>query len=225
MRRIVLPIGFGIIGCAILLALGFWQVQRLGWKQGILAQIDARISAAPVPLPDRPERTRDQYLAVTASGVLAPGMVRILVSQKGLGAGYRIISPFKVGARHVLLDRGILPAEAGVPAPPEGTVQVVGNLLWPDEIDSFTPDPDLNANIWFARDLADLSSALGTEPVLIVLRESAFEDAPVQPLPVGGAGIPNDHLGYAITWFSLAAIWVGMTGYFLWRMRRQTSEG
>jgi len=225
MGRIVLPLLFGMLGCAILLSLGVWQVQRLAWKQDILARIDSRIAAAPVPLPDRPGRAGDQYLAVIAQGTVAPEMVRVLVSQKGLGAGYRIISPFQVGARRVLLDRGILPVDQGAPNPPEGSVQVTGNLLWPDEIDGFTPDPDLDANIWFARDLAELSSALDTEPLLIVLRESAFDDAPIRPVPVGATGIPNDHLGYAITWFSLAVVWAGMTGSFLWRMRRRRTEG
>jgi surfeit locus 1 family protein len=43
----------------------------------------------------------------------------------------------------------------------------------------------------------------------------------VTPLPVDTSGIPNDHLNYAITWFSLAALWMGMTLYLLWRIRRK----
>ena len=66
MARVILPLVFGLLGCAILVSLGIWQVQRLAWKQGVLAQIDARITAAPVALPIRPDRQRDQYLAVTA---------------------------------------------------------------------------------------------------------------------------------------------------------------
>jgi len=225
MARVILPLVFGLLGCAILVSLGIWQVQRLAWKQGVLAQIDARITAAPVALPIRPDRQRDQYLAVTAQGQVAPGVVRILVSQKGAGAGYRIIAPLRVGARRVLLDRGVMPVDRDVTAAPAGDVQVVGNLLWPDEIDGFTPAPDLAANIWFARDLVALSGALETEPVMIVMRARTFDDYPISPLPVGTEGIPNDHLGYALTWFSLALVWAGMTGFFLWRMKRPRTEG
>lgn len=225
MLRIGLPLVFGLIGCAILLSLGLWQVQRLAWKEGILAEIDARIADAPVALPGQSDLALDQYLAVQTSGVIGPNMVRVLVSQKGVGAGYRIVSPLDVGGRIILLDRGIMPVDRAVPDAPMGTVAVTGNLLWPDEIDGFTPDPDLGANIWFARDLAALAAHLGTEPLLIVLRESAFDDAPIRPAPVGATGIPNDHLGYAITWFSLALVWAGMTGFFLWRMTRQRAEG
>jgi surfeit locus 1 family protein len=44
----------------------------------------------------------------------------------------------------------------------------------------------------------------------------------VIPQPVTTAGFRNDHLNYAITWFSLAAVWLGMTVYLLWRIRART---
>ncbi len=217
MRRGV-PILFGLIGFAILVSLGIWQVQRLAWKQGILTEIAARIADAPVPIPADPTETRDQYLAVTATGTVQARDLRVLVSQQGLGAGYRIVSPFVTNTGSFLLDRGIMAVDSDLPAPPMAPVTVNGNLLWPDEIDGFTPDPDRAANIWFARDITVMAAELGTLPVLIVLRERAFDDGAIQPAPVGVTGIPNDHLGYAVTWFALAVIWAGMTGYFVWRM-------
>jgi surfeit locus 1 family protein len=39
---------------------------------------------------------------------------------------------------------------------------------------------------------------------------------------VDTSGIPNDHWGYAVQWFSLAAVWLGMTAYLLWRIRQRT---
>ena len=50
MRRYVFPLIFGIVGVAILLSLGTWQMRRLAWKEDILAAIQDKISAAPVPL-------------------------------------------------------------------------------------------------------------------------------------------------------------------------------
>jgi surfeit locus 1 family protein len=44
----------------------------------------------------------------------------------------------------------------------------------------------------------------------------------IEPMPVDTSGIPNDHMNYAITWFSLAAVWLGMTAYLLWRIRQRT---
>jgi surfeit locus 1 family protein len=146
--------------------------------------------------------------------------VRVLVSQKIYGAGYRLINAFELrDGRKIMVDRGFISVRAALPAVPKGTGQVTGNLQWPQEIDSFTPDNDLAANIWFARDVAKLSEHLQTEPILLVLRNSSFADDLARPLPKMSANIPNDHLNYALTWFSLALIWLGMSGYFLYRSR------
>jgi surfeit locus 1 family protein len=59
--------------------------------------------------------------------------------------------------------------------------------------------------------------------VLIVARSADPADPAVTPLPLDTASIPNDHLQYAVTWFSLAAVWAGMTALFVWRIRRRTA--
>jgi surfeit locus 1 family protein len=59
---------------------------------------------------------------------------------------------------------------------------------------------------------------------MIIAREVSPPEQGVTPLPVDTSGIPNDHLSYAITWLSLAAIWAAMTGFFIWRMR-QSGKG
>jgi surfeit locus 1 family protein len=104
-----------------------------------------------------------------------------------------------------------------MPSTPDGLGQVIGNLQWPEEVDGFTPSNDLEANIWFARDVPSLAAHLNAEPILLVLRESSFDKDDTIPLPKMVSNIPNDHLNYAITWFSLALIWLGMSGYFLYR--------
>jgi surfeit locus 1 family protein len=106
----------------------------------------------------------------------------------------------------------------------EGAVTVRGNLHWPDEVDGFTPEADPVRNIWYARDVAALAAHLDTEPVLVIARSLSVPDGSIEPLPVDTSGIPNDHLNYAITWFSLAALWLGMTLYLLWRIRRGTLQ-
>src|SRR6056297_1992704 len=108
-RSIIGPLIFGVIGIAVLVSLGVWQVQRLAWKNSVLAEIDARIAAAPVDIPDAPDPEADRYLPVRATGEIGDPFVRVLVSQRGMGAGYRIISPFDLGqGRVVLLDRGVM---------------------------------------------------------------------------------------------------------------------
>lgn len=229
MRRILFLLIFGLGGAAILISLGVWQVQRLAWKQDILARIDARIADAPMPLPQDPDPETDEYRPVTVSGAALEGAQTVLVSVKGQGAGYRIVGPFATDdGRRILVDYGFVPVtvtELEGLDKPAGPMTVIGNLLWPDEIDQFTPAPDFAQSLWFARDLPLLAVRLETEPVLIVAADVSVPTRGVTPLPVDGAAIPNDHLQYAITWFSLAAIWVVMTLYLLRRTGREADKG
>lgn len=217
MRRILFPLILGFAGLAILLSLGIWQMQRLAWKEGILAEIEARISAEPVDLPISASVERDKYLPVTVTGEMEPGEIHVLVSVKQVGAGYRIIQSFSTDEQTILVDRGFVSTTAKDVDRQNGPMQVTGNLHWPDEVDGYTPEPDIDANIWFARDVPTLAASLGADPVLLIARSET--DPGITPLPVSATGIPNDHLQYAITWFGLALVWAAMTGYFLWRSR------
>ena len=218
MGRLAFLIICGLGGAAILASLGVWQVQRLSWKEGKLQKIEESLAAVPVALPSKPDEKRDAYLAVVVSGTILPGELHVLHSVKGAGVGYRIISPFRTDdGRKIILDRGFVRSTAKDAVRDLGPVTVTGNLLWPDEADRYTPQADTTANTWYVREVAALSLALDTEPVLLVAATPT--GTAIKPLPVGTGHIPNNHLQYAITWFSLALIWVGMTLFFLRRTR------
>ncbi len=219
--RIIAVVLFGLVGAAILVSLGLWQIQRLAWKQGVLADIEAHIAAEPVGLPDPVVRERDRYLPVEVGGRFSGDPVRVLVSLQGSGPGFRLVQAFETGGRRVLVDRGFLADGVAIPTAPQGDVTVTGNLHWPDEVDGFTPAPDLVRNQWFARDVSALATHLETEPVFVVLRGLSVSDTPVTPLPVTTQDIPNNHLGYAVQWFALALVWLGMTAFLLWRITRR----
>ncbi|MEI4487668.1 SURF1 family protein [Frigidibacter sp. MR17.14] len=223
MRRYLFPLILGCLGCAILVELGLWQLRRLEWKTAVLERIEAQMAAQPGHLPPAAQTSEAaKYQPVRLQGTTGAREIHMLTGVKGEGAGYEIITPFETGGRTVLLDRGFV-AEAAKEAPrPPVQLTVLGTLHWPDEKTSSTPEPDLGRNIWFARDVPAMAAALGTEPVLVVAREVTGEGQGVTPVPVTTLGIPNDHLNYAITWFSLAAVWAGMTVYLLWRIRRRT---
>lgn len=220
LRKLIGPAIFGLGGAAVLISLGLWQVQRLEWKETILTGIETRIEAPAAALPQTPTEHSDQYLPVEVTGHFGETGLRVLASRKQVGAGYRLIQRFETGGRSILVDRGFVVQTASVPTPPGDEVTILGNLHWPDEIDGFTPEPDIAGGLWFARDVSRMAAALGTEPVLVVTRNSGFDTGPVAPMPVSTQGIPNDHRQYAITWFSLAAIWLAMTGYLFYRTFR-----
>lgn len=220
-RRMILPLLFGLVGTVILISLGLWQVQRMQWKEGILADITARIAAAPVALPATPDPEADRYLPVTVTGRFTGQTLRVLVSRKEIGAGVRIIEAFQTkDGRRVLVDRGFLPDADKNRALTVTNATVTGNLHWPQETDSFTPPPDLKTGLWYARDVVAMARALETEPTFLVAREPTGDG--IEAMPVDTSGIPNDHWGYAVQWFSMAAVWLGMTVYLLWRIRQRT---
>lgn len=221
MRKIIFPLLLGITGVAVLVYLGVWQLQRLAWKEGILANIDARIAAAPVSLPNAVSVAQNNYDPVIVSGTPSGEELHVLVSGTAAGTGYRVISGFRtVDGRNILVDQGLLALEDKALPPQQKTTQIVGNLIWPDDWNSSTPDPDLAKNIWFARDVIEMAAALNTQPLMIVARTATQPDPRVTPLPVNTANIKNDHREYAITWFLLAAVWAVMTGFLIQRTLR-----
>jgi len=210
-----------VLGTGVLLSLGKWQLDRRVWKETILRDINSRISDTPVSMPETPLPQRDRYLPVIEQGIIENAHVRVLASRKHIGAGYRIISPFAIEGRRVLLDRGFIKVDDPLPAPSQSISQVKGNLHWPKDADEFTPEPDLKNNLWFARDVPALAQHFGTDPILIIASAVSPPTPKLTPLPVDTSGIPNDHLQYAITWFSLAAVWTFMSVAFLWHTRHK----
>jgi surfeit locus 1 family protein len=223
MRRMIGPLLVGVIGVAILISLGVWQLERLAWKEAKLAAITAMLVGQPVPLPASVTMAEDRYRGVTVTGAYTGQVVLKLDSLADRGPGKRVIAVFVTdGGRRVMVDRGIwLDFTPAAPETPHAAT-VVGNLDWPQESDSFTPPPDAKTGLWFARDVPAMAKALNTEPTLIVARETTGDG--IVPVPVDTSSIPNDHWQYAMTWFSLAVVWFVMTVFLLWRIRQQSSK-
>lgn len=225
LRKLLFPLILGAGGIAILLWLGFWQVDRLAWKESILAEIDARIAGAPVPLPLVAAPEADNYRAVSFEGRGIGDELHVLVSGTAAGTGYRAIRAFEArDGRRVLVDQGLLALEAKDDPAPDVAAQITGTLIWPDDKNSSTPEPDLARNIWFARDVATMADRLDTEPLMIVAHTMSPADPRLTPLPVDSSTIKNDHWEYAVTWFLLAFVWALMSGYLIVRTLRQRNN-
>lgn len=218
MRRYVFPVLLGIVGVAILTSLGFWQLGRMEEKRVYLDAIEARITNPPIPLPAQPDEARDKFQAVVAEGRFTGETLSVLAGQKGASPGVLLVEAFALpDGRRILVQRGFL-ADDQRDTPRRVTeARVEGHLHWPQDTNAFTPAPDAKTGLWFARDVAAMAAALDTEPTFIVASQPTGDG--IAPVPVDTSGIPNDHWGYAIQWFLLAATWAGMTGFLLWRIR------
>lgn len=230
-KRIIAPLMFGIGGIAILLWLGFWQLNRLQWKQDIISNIEERRSGDAAPLLGNYKTARPEthnYLRVTFDGDLTGNEAHVYAPQKG-GMGYRVVSEFLWNGKSIFVDLGWLPEANKNARRYTGEMRVTGYISFPDDHDdSFTPEPDMENNIWFSRLVSPMAQHFNVTPFLVVAEKTEIpQDAQwvdygdVTPAPIS-INIKNDHKEYAITWFSLAVVWFGMTGYLLWRIRRKT---
>ncbi len=216
MRRLFFVLVMGIAVTALCAGLGFWQLRRLQWKEGLIAAAEARIAMAPVALPAHPDPAADRYRAVTVSGRFTGDETRVLSGNRE-GPGFLIIAAFETAdGRRILIDRGFVAEAAATRPRPAKPATVEGNMNWPDDVTAATPPHDAKADLWFGRDVAGMAAELGTEPLLVVARSDTGDG--VQPVPVT-ASFVNNHLEYALTWFGLAAVWAGMTALWLWRIR------
>lgn len=211
---------FGVGGVALLAGLGVWQVARLFEKLDQLQLIEAQLAAPPVAVSGDETTAESNFRSALATGRFDPATPAegFLTSLRPFGPGLRIITGFSLeSGRRILVDRGFAPERAEIAAPPTGVVRLRGALHWPREVSGFTPPPNRAEHLWFARDVEALAQALDTAPVMLVMGaavEGAPPDAWPRPQPVE-IMLPNNHLGYAVTWFGLAAVWSVMTVLFL----------
>lgn len=198
------------------LGLGVWQIRRLHWKEGLIAQREETLKAPPVALPQAlAEAQALEWRRVVASGIFLNDKESRLHAIAPQGeAGFDVLTPLRqTGGQIVLVDRGFVPTaladRARRPAgEPVGNVRVAGRLrLAPSSKPGwFLPDNRPSENEWFWVDLPAMAKADGLSEVVPFYIAA---DATPNPggWPKGGATLPelpNHHLQYAITWFSLA---------------------
>lgn len=218
-RSVATAVVFGVVGTAVLVGLGVWQLERMAWKEDLILRLEDRLSQDPVAPPARPDPSRDNFLRVAVAGSVDGRELHVLTTQDPWGAGFRVIAPLtEAGGRTMLVDLGFVPqALKDADDRPAMAADVVGALYWPRETDGFTPAPDRAANIWFARDLVAMSEELGTEPLLVVAESHGGGEWPA-PLRLG-VNLANNHLQYVITWFSMALFWAVMSVFLVRRER------
>jgi surfeit locus 1 family protein len=220
LRKILVPLILGLSGCGVLISLGLWQVDRLAWKEDILVGINNRLAAAPAPLTLFVTEAADEYTRVTLTGTPTGEELHVLVSGTEAGTGYRVISKVQTALGAILVDQGLLAIDNKAAPPLVADMQIDGTLIWPDDQNAQTPEPDLGANIWFARNVDTMSAALDTLPLMVVASRTTPADTRLTALPVNTATIKNDHFEYAVTWFLLALVWAIMSFYLILRTTR-----
>jgi surfeit locus 1 family protein len=230
-----------------LLALGGWQVQRLLWKQDLLARVARHQAAAPVAVPPASawpalNRADDEYRRVSVRGRYAHGLETLVQASTALGSGYWVLTPLRSSADGSwwLVNRGFVPAEQRDPArrgsPATDDEQTVQGLLRLSEPGgSLLQANQPAAGRWYARDVAAIAAARGLgQGAFAGLVAPLFIDATADPVgaevwPRPGLTVlnfSNNHLAYALTWFALAALLAAASTFVLrreWRLLRRAA--
>nr|OAP95524.1 hypothetical protein A4U53_01380 [Rhizobium leguminosarum] len=208
-----------ILLAAALAALGTWQVERLAWKRDLIARVDQRVHAAPMPAParadwDKVNATDDEYRRVTAVGTLANDKETLVYASTALGPGYWVMAPLTLAdGTSILVNRGFVPTDRRDPASRRegelsGPIEITGLLRMTEPTGSLLQSNDAAADRWYSRDVAAIAEKRGVNTVAPYFIDA---DATANPggLPVGGLTVvafPNNHLVYAITWYGLTAM-------------------
>jgi surfeit locus 1 family protein len=233
LRPLLAP-GFAtLLALAVLLSLGVWQLERKAWKESLIVRIETRAHGEPSEIVPEAQwqdwqAEEDEFRRVRVTGTFLHDSeiaVHGLSAQRGSPVqGYYIYTPLRLaGGATVFVNRGFVPKELRDPAhrtesPPPGEVTITGLVRAPDARGWFMPDNRPDRNEWFTRDLATMASARD-------LRRVAPFWIDAQPI-AGASGwprpgqtrlaIPNNHLGYALTWFGLALTLIGVFGAWAW---------
>lgn len=206
-----------VVAFVLLVGLGMWQVQRLQWKQGLIARAEAAAVLAPVSIQDLSKLAEPEFRsAVLTCDFQNQPFVELQSIHDGQ-AGTRIIS----SCQGWLVDLGFVPdtVSARPARQPAAISGITGQARRVEAPNAFAPPPE--GNRFYARDTAAMGRALGMQgtvpPYVLFATGSAWPQwealVPSAPPPA----FSNNHLGYALTWFGLA---LALVGFYIALLRR-----
>ena len=220
---------FTVPALCVLAGLAIWQVERLAWKEGLIADRQARLA---MPVVDLPATVDDPaawaFRPVEVEGVFEHAKEAFLGARSLNGnVGYHVLTPLRrLDGSYVIVNRGWIPLDMKDPAARpdsivEGPQTIVGVARPSGGRNWLTPEDAPAANFWFVVDIDSIAAAKGIEPVAPVYVEASA--TPPRTFPIGGqtrSELPNDHLQYAITWSSLTLALLIIFGIYVRRMNR-----
>lgn len=212
-----------VLGIAFLCGLGVWQVKRLAWKTALISQLTERMAAKPIPLADALARLKSgddvEYLRVSVDAAAEPHKVLLKQTVYRTNAGWEGVAGFHTqDGTAVLVDLGAAAepvTEVAGPAHFEALLRRHGLGQG-----RFDPQNNVGENKWFWWDLTAMQKALGlnNSPAVVLQLVGAHDGSAFEPAEPK-VELNNNHLGYAITWFGLAAALAGVAGVFVFGKR------
>ncbi len=233
-----------LVALGLTIVLGVWQLERRGWKNGLIARFEAALSK-PAAVYD-PAHTASaaarEFSQVSVKGeFLNSRTIKMLTATPESARahtqepfGYLMFVPLRFSGGIVFVNRGFAPQSlAGAEnLLPKAETEVTGWERLSKEPGWFTPPPDVAEHVFYGEDIPAMAEAAGLHGGETVLGEY------IQAEPLAGAAgwpqardprellasIPNRHLEYALTWFALAAALAGVYGAYIFRNRESADD-
>lgn len=204
---------------AVLVGLGYWQLLRLDWKEGLIAERDRQLAADSMPLPtDLADPAELEFRRVALAGRFDHAQELLLSSRTHKKqVGQHVFTPFVLeDGRVLLVNRGWVPMDRLDPAR-RADGQVSGRIALDAVLRQggwggsslFQPDNRPADGVWLWVDLPAMAASTGLQGVITEVYAQAVPQTLPGGLPIGVEPlmvVRNDHLQYAITWFSLALV-------------------
>lgn len=208
------------------IALGVWQMQRLAWKEALIARTDAAMRAAPLDAAVLPasDLASFEYRRISAQGHYDPRGAVLVTGTSTLGSGYWMLVPLRGAAgAPIYVNRGFLPIgttpDKALRTLPLAPVTVTGLLRLTEPDGTFLRGNRPREGRWYSRDIAAISATRGVQADARYFIDAQRDSPSTAGAPVPGLTLvtfPNNHLTYALTWFALALLSAG-GAIMLWR--------
>lgn len=206
-----IPLIMSVTGVVLMFGMSIWQVQRLAWKEDLVAKIERAMEQKPLTsLPAPEELDEYRFYPVELTGSFMPQYeFHIAARYYHSQLGYHVYTPFQtIGGKLILINRGWIPSKQKdgdyKSTLPTDMVTLTAQLRTSNERNPFTPENQPEKNVWFGRDAQQMCETidLQCEPfTLDLIGEQSWDSMPIPSS--GEIKLRNDHLGYAITWFAI----------------------
>ena len=202
----------------LFLSLGTWQLYRLQWKQDLISQIDQGLKSTPIKYSNK---IKNDYQRVVLNGKYNYENQIYLYSLNAKGQpGFDVITPFKtIEGDNVLINRGWINKEMKnkTEINLSNKSEIFGLLRKIVKKNIFKPENDTEKNIWFSININQIKKITGKNfSNHVVFLEDNLTNLPV-PKKIT-IDVPNNHLKYAITWYSIS---ISILFYFLYFRKQQ----
>lgn len=233
---------FMLIALGVLITLGNWQKDRLAWKETLLSKIETQLDAEPIPfeaLLDKFDAGVDiAYVPVQLSGEFMHDKEQHYFATYKGASGYFVYTPLQLEGRNEIVfgNRGFIPFDLKDPATrlagqTKGIQSLKGvtRVAPSEKPSSVVPNNDLGKNIYYWKDISNMSAQAGLKTTGQVV--NFFVDLDNAPnkggFPIGGVtriDLPNNHLQYMVTWYGIALTLLGVYVAYIIQWRRKSAR-